>query len=368
MKRYASGLMIIVIVSIGVMSMLRFNVFQPSIHNYPSSSQFDDGRFHNPRPAQPGEMPTSTIRTFWDVFFNKPEDTVPSSPIPIHQLTQAKLEAAPNRSLYRLGHSTILMKLQDEWFLIDPVFSERASPVKFAGPKRFHPVPIVIDDLPPIRAVIISHDHYDHLDRATLRRLDSRVSEFITPLGVGDRLVHWGIEANKVNQFDWWGSMSINDIAITATPAQHFSGRGLRDGNATLWASWVIEDKSENDTLKVFFSGDTGYFDGFTEIGERFGPFDITLMETGAYNERWSYAHLHPEESVQAHLDLDGQWLLPIHNGTFDLAFHAWDDPFEQVLHFAEKHGVKITTPMIGERIDMTAPHQGDAWWRTLDQ
>lgn len=337
---------------------------QPSIRDYGTSSQFDNGRFTNSRLAQPGEMPESTVRAFWDVFFNKPEDTVPHHAVPIRTLTRADLDAAPNRSLYRLGHSTILMKLQDQWYLTDPVFSERASPVSFFGPKRFHPVPIEIDELPPIRAVILSHDHYDHLDRNTLLRLDANVSEYITPLGVGDRLIHWGISANKVRQLDWWDNLTVGGIDITATPAQHFSGRGLTDGNATLWASWVLEDSSGAESLSVFFSGDTGYFDGFAEIGRRFGPFDITLMETGAYNDQWSYVHLHPQESVQAHLDLQGRWLLPIHNGTFDLAMHSWDDPFEQVLRFATERDVKVTLPMIGERIDMDNPHAGEPWWR----
>ncbi|MGJ3522651.1 MBL fold metallo-hydrolase [Nitratidesulfovibrio sp. D1] len=305
-------------------------------------------------------MPESTLRVWWDVFVNKPGGTVPPAPLPIHRLSRAGLDAAPDRSLYRLGHSTVLMKLRGQWWLTDPVFAERASPMGFAGPKRFHAPPVAIEDLPPIRAVILSHDHYDHLDRDAIRALDGKVGLFLAPLGVGDRLAGWGIAADKIRQFDWWQGTEVDGLRLTATPAQHFSGRGFTDGNRTLWASWVIED----DGLRVFYSGDSGYFDGFAEIGRRFGPFGLTLMEAGAYNAQWPYVHLHPPQVVQAHLDLGGLWLLPIHNGTFDLAMHAWEDPFEQVLRVAAGRGVRVATPMMGERVDMNAPQEGSRWWR----
>ncbi|EPL3139726.1 MBL fold metallo-hydrolase [Pseudomonas aeruginosa] len=335
-------------------------MLRPSFGDYAASPQSLEGRFHNPRPAGPGDLPESLLRVWWDAFFNKPKGTVPAAPVPIHRLTRAELDAAPDRSLYRLGHSTLLMKLRGQWWLTDPVFSERASPLPFAGPKRFHAPPIAIEELPLIRGVILSHDHYDHLDHATIRALDSKVDLFLAPLGVGDRLTDWGIAKDKIRQFDWWQGTEVDGLRLTATPAQHFSGRGFADGNRTLWASWVIEDED----LRLFFSGDTGYFDGFAEIGERFGPFDLTLMETGAYNEQWPYVHLHPQQTVQAHQDLRGRWLLPIHNGTFDLAMHVWEDPFDQVLHFAAERGVQVATPMMGERVDMNAPQQGSRWWR----
>lgn len=151
---------------------------------------------------------------------------------------------------------------------------------------------------------------------------------------------------------------------MTATPAQHFSGRSLSDGNRTLWASWVIEDLQATQPLRIFFSGDGGYFDGFRQIGQRFGPFDITLMETGAYDEHWPYVHMHPAQTIQAHKDLGGNWLLPIHNGTFNLAMHAWWDPFEQILALSQQHGIHLATPMMGERLDLNAPHTGQPWWR----
>ncbi|MGP9800573.1 MBL fold metallo-hydrolase [Rheinheimera sp. NSM] len=330
--------------------------FNTMFDQAPSIANYDNSRFRNSREALPGEMPSSTLKAFGQVLFNKADDSVPASPLHVHNLSREALASAPERSLYRLGHSSILMKLQKNWILTDPVFSERVSPVQLAGPKRFHPVPISIDALPLISVVIISHDHYDHLDKATVLALNSKVQQFVVPLGVGERLARWGIERRKIQQLDWWQSINIQQIRITATPAQHFSGRGILDGNKTLWASWVIEDTTEHDPFKIFFSGDSGYFDGFAEIGQRFGPFDLTLMETGAYNAQWSYVHLHPKQSVQAHLDLQGRWLLPIHNGTFDLALHSWNDPFEQVLHYANLHNVQVSIPVFGERVDMTAP------------
>lgn len=329
------------------------------IGDYTHSPQSRGGRFHNLTP-RPASMPEPNAKVLWNVLFNKPKNTVPHTPVPIRALGRAELDAAPERSLYRLGHSTVLLKLRGGWWLTDPVFSERASPFSFAGPKRFHAPPIALAELPPIRGVILSHDHYDHLDYATIRILAEHTRVFVTPLGVGDRLVDWGVPREKVRQLDWWQDVDIDGLRLTATPAQHFSGRGMRDGNRTLWCSWVIED----ERLRVFFSGDTGYFDGFAEIGRRFGGFDLTLMETGAYNEHWPYVHMHPEQTVQAHLDLNGRWLLPIHNGTFDLAMHAWYEPFERVLQLAAERGVAIATPMMGEALDLNAPHSGEHWWR----
>ncbi|WP_052156242.1 MBL fold metallo-hydrolase [Pseudomonas aeruginosa] len=191
------------------------------------------------------------------------------------------------------------------------------------------------------------------------------VYDFIAPQYYnqgGDRLLAWGVPPGKVRQLDWWQGIEAGGLRLTATPAQHFSGRGLHDGNRTLWCSWVIESAE----LKLFFSGDSGYFDGFAEIGRRYGPFDLTMLETGAYNEHWPYVHMHPQQTLQAHRDLGGRWLLPIHNGTFDLAMHAWYEPFERILELATEHGVRVSTPMMGERIDLQAPHAGRRWWREV--
>ncbi len=325
-----------------------------------ASPQHRDGRFHNARAQRPVEGPDSGLKVGWDLLFNKPSDTTPDVPLPLHRLTRAELDAAPERSLYRLGHSSVLIRLRTGWWLTDPVFSLRASPVQFAGPKRFHPVPITAEDLPPLAGVVLSHDHYDHLDRATITALAAKTGTFLTPLGVGDRLIAWGVPTATVRQLDWRDEVEVDGARFVATPAQHFSGRGLGDGNRTLWASWVIEDGD----LRLFFSGDTGYHEGFVEIGRRFGPFDLTMMETGAYNNAWPSVHMHPRETVQAHRDLRGRWLLPIHNGTFDLAMHSWYDPFEKVVTYAAPHQIPVATPIFGERLDLRWPQTGERWWR----
>ncbi|MFM0552285.1 MBL fold metallo-hydrolase [Paraburkholderia sediminicola] len=324
-----------------------------------TSPQHDGERFRNVKP-RPVEGLRKTLGIVWNVLLNKPGGTVPTEALPVDALTRAQLDAAPDRSLYRLGHSTMLLKLRGQFWLTDPVFAERASPFRNLGPKRFHAPPIALADLPPLRGVILSHDHYDHLDRETVLALAQTTGVFLTPLGVGDRLIEWGIDASKVRQFDWWQGAEVDGVQFTATPAQHFSGRSLFDGNSTLWASWVIVD----DDLRVFFSGDTGYFEGFRTIGERLGPFDVTLVETGAYDAQWPYVHMQPEETVQAHIDLRGRWLVPIHNGTFDLAMHRWQEPFERVTGLALARGVVLSTPRMGERLDLSAPHRGERWWR----
>ena len=325
------------------------------------SPQHDGERFRNAAP-RPAEGIGKALRITWNLLVNKPKGSVPAGALPVDVLTRAHLDAAPDRSLFRLGHSTMLLKLRGQFWLTDPVFSERASPFRRLGPKRFHAPPIALTDLPPLRGVILSHDHYDHLDRETVLALAATTGVFVTPLGVGDRLIDWGIDAAQVRQFDWWQGIEIDGLSLTATPAQHFSGRSLFDGNSTLWSSWVIVD----DDLRLFFSGDTGYFDGFKTIGERLGPFDVTLLETGAYDAQWPYVHMHPEQTVQAHIDLRGGWLLPVHNGTFDLAMHRWHEPFERVVSLSVVHGIAVATPRMGERLDLTAPHRGERWWRNV--
>ncbi len=326
------------------------------------SPQRRDGKFRNVAPRQaPGFRKTLGIA--WRVLTQKPATTVPRAPIPVQPLDAATLAAAPDASLFRLGHSTLLLQLAGEFWLTDPVFSERASPVQWAGPKRFHAPPISIADLPPIKGVILSHDHYDHLDHAAVLELAPKVEMFITPLGVGDRLVAWGVPAAKVRQLDWWQQTALAGVRLVATPAQHFSGRGLSDGNTTLWASWVILAGD----LRVFFSGDTGYHADFKTIGERFGPFDVTFMETGAYDAQWPDVHMQPEETLQAHLDLRGRWLMPLHNGTFDLAMHAWHEPFDRILALAQARGVALATPGMGERLSLAQPQAGERWWQHVE-
>jgi len=261
-----------------------------------------------------------------------------------------------------LGHSSVLIEIDGLRLLTDPVLSARASPVPFAGPKRFTPPALTVAQLPPIDAVILSHDHYDHLDRHTIRELADRVGHFYTTLGVGQRLIAWGVEATRVTELDWWQETRFGPLTLAATPAQHFSGRGLRDGNSTLWASWVVLGTNE----RLFFSGDTGMHQGFAEIGERYGPFDLTLVECGAYNETWPDVHMQPEQSIAAHQLVRGRTMMPVHWGTFDLAFHRWDEPAERIRALAAEQGVHLVQPRPGETIRPDTALQAP-WWRTFE-
>ena len=327
-----------------------------------ASPQFRDGGFVNATPVHEFTL-GEQARLWWNFMFHKPAGTTPVQPIPVRTLTRQALLDAPDDTLWRLGHSTVLLKLDGAFYLTDPVFSKRASPVQWAGPERFSQPPIAIAELPPLKAVILSHDHYDHLDHASILALADKTEHFLAPLGVGDRLVGWGVAAARVRQLDWWQEHSIGGVRFVATPARHFSGRGLNDRNSTLWASWVIAA----DGLRLFFSGDSGYFDGFKAIGERFGPFDLALVETGAYDRQWPDVHMQPEQTLQAALDLQGAWLVPIHNGSFDLALHRWQEPLERISALAAARGLPLATPGIGEPLSIRQPHPGEAWWRGLE-
>lgn len=333
-------------------------------YKYPDSSQYNEeaARFENPEPIErPGFMETLNIA--WKFFFDKPATVEPNQPIPIVPVTASQLaEEEASTVIYRLGHSTILLSLEGRHWLIDPVFSERASPFTWAGPKRFHAPPISLDDLPEIDGVIISHDHYDHLDEASIRQLSGKTTQFIVPVGVDKHLLSWGVDSSAITALDWWQQTTVGPVSVTATPARHFSGRGLTDGNHSLWASWAIKTPFHH----LYFSGDSGYSPHFKEIGERLGPFDITMMENGAYNEMWAAVHMTPEESIQAHKDVKGKLMVPIHNGTFDLALHPWYEPFDRVADLSWEHTVHIATPKMGERLEVGTRRTNELWWKPV--
>ena len=331
---------------------------------FEQSPQYMEGKFHNPKQFKMMDIST-TFRTAKRYLFEKRQDVTPELEVPMISLDASTLQnqSSDELAIYRLGHSSILVDQGGKFWLIDPVFSERASPVSWAGPKRFHPTPISLERLPTIEGVIISHDHYDHLDHDSIQALKDKTSYFVTPLGVGERLKNWGVAASKIHQLDWWQSVRLNGVELTATPAQHFSGRSIGDSNRTLWASWVIKSPGGS----IYFSGDSGYFDGFKEIGERLGPFDLTLIENGAYDQNWSNVHMQPEQSLQAHQDLKGRAMMPVHNGTFDLALHPWHEPFERIRKLAASADVNLLTPIIGERVRIKSPASHQAWWQGLN-
>lgn len=258
------------------------------------------------------------------------------------------------------GHSTVLLQVDGKLVLTDPVLSERASMFPFMGPKRFdYSYHLAVQDLPALDVVLISHDHYDHLDYESIQALSEKTSQFLVPLGVGAHLEAWGVPATKIKEMDWWQETSNGSVTFTCTPSRHFSGRALSDRNSTLWSSWVIAGEHQ----KLYFSGDTGYGPHFAEIGQRLGPFDFTMMECGAYSQYWDNIHLMPEETAQANLDLQGRVMMPIHWGKFNLSLHAWKEPVLRLLPAAEALGQEVVTPVQGQRIYIPGTPSTEHWW-----
>ena len=261
-----------------------------------------------------------------------------------------------------LGHATALLEIDGYRLLTDPVWSERCSPSRTVGPRRLHPAPLPLESLPALDAVVISHDHYDHLDMQTVRTLArTQRAPFVTPLGVGAHLREWGIPSARIIELDWNSDTAIGDLRLVCTPARHFSGRFLSRNN-TLWSSWAVIGSSH----RAYFGGDTGYTRSFTDIGAEHGPFDITLLPIGAYNKSWPDIHMNPEEAVQAHRDLNGERhgvMVPIHWATFRLAPHPWAEPAERLVQAAAAAGVEIAVPKPGGRVVPARP-VSEQWWQ----
>lgn len=331
------------------------------------SANYRDGAFRNGDATRLGlEGGTGAMLRRW--LFGK-EQRVPPGPLPIVRRRRSDFATPPASGLRVtwLGHSTVLVEIDGARILFDPVWARRASPSTLVGPRRFHEPPLPLAELPPLDAILASHDHYDHLDRGVIRALarDSTQTRarFVVPLGVGAHLEKWGVAPGRITELDWWEATTVGPLDITATPARHFSGRGLADRDHTLWASFAVAGPAH----RVFHSGDTGPLAGFTDIGTRLGPFDLTLVKIGAYGDGWPDIHLTPEQAVDAHAKLRGRALLPIHWGTFNLAFHAWDEPVERVL-VAAARGTRLVLPRPGESVEPGADTTFVPWWREVGQ
>ncbi|MGC6530346.1 MAG: MBL fold metallo-hydrolase [Candidatus Puniceispirillaceae bacterium] len=294
-------------------------------------------------------------------FLFNANQTEPASPLPEDK--NPDLAAFQNSDdaikFIWLGHSTILLSIEGHVILFDPIFSDHAAPLPIAA-KRFQPPALALDDLPPIDTIIISHDHYDHLDMETVKYFIEKDVAFFAPIGVGSHLRYWGAAPEKVTELDWWEASEHKGITFTATPSQHFSGRiGVVHNNKTLWASWVVKGTDQS----VYFSGDSGYDTHYKTIGERLGPFDLIFMENGQYNEAWKAVHNLPKEAITAFQDLGGTYLVPVHWGMFNLSVHNWYDPPNEITRLAKQEDIQLITPRLGQLISLDNPPLYDQWW-----
>lgn len=323
-----------------------------------SSPHARDGRFTN---AEPGvQIAPGSVRSLLVKMATRGSLGTPSGPVPLVD------EPAPARAgelaVTWFGHSSVLLEVDGVRVLADPVWGERVSPSTRVGPRRLHPVPVPLESLPPVDVVVVSHDHYDHLDMPTVVRLARGTSAvFVVPLGIGAHLRRWGVPDDRVRELDWDASTNVAGLEITCARARHFSGR-LFARNTTQWASWAIA----GPTRRVYFGGDTGYTTAFADAGVRFGPFDATLLPVGAYDASWPDIHMNPEESVRAHADLRGGLLVPVHWATFNLAFHGWSEPVRRLSQAAQSAGIPLVVPRPGQRVDLLDPPRIDDWWTAI--
>jgi L-ascorbate metabolism protein UlaG (beta-lactamase superfamily) len=324
-----------------------------------SSRRYRDGEFHNVHPLLPG-LKAGVMPSIGD-FVCSSGRRVPAAPLPTCDPRPGWAQP-PDTGLRVtwLGHSTLLLELDGVRVLTDPVWGERVSPVGFAGPKRFHPVPVKLGELPELDAIIVSHDHYDHLDYPTMLELAKSDTPFITSLGVGAHLESWGIAPERITELDWWESAPIagGRARVWAAPSQHFSGRGPGMKNTTAWSSFVVRGERHG----FFFSGDTGLTTEYARIKQQLGPFDLVALEVGAFHPAWGDIHLGPENALRAFELLGGQRFLPVHWGTFNLAMHDWDEPAEQLLALGAN--VPLLMPELGAVIEPSRAGAPEAWWR----
>jgi len=325
-----------------------------------ASKNFKDGKFQNLTETDvSGDM--NYVKTLSEYFTDG--NKVPDWNIPVKKISSETIAKTLDSTtkITWFGHSALLLELDGKKVFLDPMLGNVPAPHPLLGSMRFNDtLPLAIENIPNLDAVIISHDHYDHLDYGSIKKLKDRVGHFYVPLGVGAHLISWGVSEEKITEMDWWETISFDGIQLTATPSRHFSGRGVTDRFNTQWSSWVIKGQKDN----IYFSGDSGYDTHFKEIGDKYGPFDMAIMECGQYDAQWPLIHMMPEETVQATIDVNAKLLLPIHWGAFKLGLHSWTDPIERVTTEAIAKNVPITTPIIGEAVTIGEPIPTSEWWK----
>ncbi|ASK26761.1 MBL fold metallo-hydrolase [Neisseria chenwenguii] len=356
---------LLIIIAVVSLAAYLFTAFHPVFGGKPdaesaakiqASPQFDGEKFVNAEPTQKITTEDGSFQFLgWlKTFFTPPPDKNPREPLPSEKPDFTKMQ---NGDFVWFGHSTVAFKTDGKLLLTDPVFY-RASPVPFTAEPFAQQHPTLPADFPAIDAVILSHDHYDHLDYRTIKALDPKVRRYFVPLGVKAHLQHWGVDSGKITESDWHETSTLGNIRLTPAPARHFSGRRPGGDGATLWASWVIQSPD----FSLYFNGDSGYGRHFAENGRRYGPFDFALMENGAYNKDWAQIHMTPEESVQAAADLGAKAVMPIHWAKFDLAYHKWREPIERFLPAAQAKNLPAATPKIGQVFNLGELPQ-EVWW-----
>ena len=366
------GLIVILIAGIALVGGFMFGGFssfgklpsEKDVEKHKLSPNFDaaKGVFVNRRPdiLEAMKKRTQTFSNALKFLFNKYPDNVPDFELPSRKPDFQGLQTpSSDLKIIWLGHSSILTNFDGKIVLIDPVLADSTGPLGFMM-KRFRHTVLEPKDLPHIDLVLITHDHYDHLDMETIRSFKNKDTRFIVPLGVDAHLRSWGIDETRIQVLDWWQGTEVEGLKITATPAQHFSGRSFTNQTKSLWVSWVVESQNH----RIYFSGDSGYDTHFKEIGDKFGPFDIAFIESGQYNVLWPEVHLHPAESVQAFQDLKAKRYFPIHWGMFSLSTHAWYEPVEIISNEAEKKNIPLITPILGELVTVNDGYKPMYWWK----
>jgi L-ascorbate metabolism protein UlaG (beta-lactamase superfamily) len=330
---------------------------------FSKSKHYKDGKFLNNGGVKMEMSLKDSFKAMW-ILFKSNSKAEPNKNIAVQKIDSITIANYNSKTRFIwFGHSTFLLQIKGKNLLIDPMFSNVPAPNPLLGNKRFsNKLPIEIEKLPSIDAVLITHDHYDHLDYESIQKLKDKVNIFYTPLGIGIHLLKWGVEKERIIELDWWQEIKFDELTIRCTPAQHFSGRGISDREKTLWCSWIIQSDDEN----LFFSGDSGYASHFKEIGDQYGPFDFAFMECGQYNNLWPLVHMLPEETAQAGLDIKAKKMMPIHWGAFKLASHSWTDPVERISKKAKELNVDLVIPKIGEIIEIGLNDSEEIypWWR----
>ncbi|EAZ82957.1 MBL fold metallo-hydrolase [Algoriphagus machipongonensis] len=336
-------------------------ITKSDIEKYKEIENWDGEKFLNLEPTSM-DFSFQALPKFLYKQFCEKEGRESKKPIPVIGFDKKEfLKPSEKAKFIWYGHSAILLRLNNKTILIDPMLGPNASPIAPFSTKRFSQDTLsLIDEFPEIDLLLMTHDHYDHLDLDSILKLKGKVKQYYVGMGVARHLVKWGIDSDLITEFNWWKSEDLNNIQITYTPTRHFSGRGLTDRAKSMWGGWAFKTNNEN----IWFSGDGGYGEHFEEVGKRLGPFDFAWMECGQYNENWRLIHLFPDESVQAAMDGQAKQIMPVHWAGFSLAQHSWTEPVEKFIESAERREIDYITPMIGELITLDRPRENKAWWK----